>query len=51
MLELFMTLYGNKVKINHELAVYLCIVSTLLSEQEYTRYVGKSDQYLMEIED
>lgn len=46
-----MTLYGNKVKINHELAVYLCIVSTLLSEQEYTRYVAKSDQYLMEIED
>jgi hypothetical protein len=39
------------VKINSELAVYLCITSTFLSQQQYRRYANNSDQYLMEIED
>lgn len=49
-MELYMTLYSSEVKLNNDLALYLCIVSSFLGEGHYRDYIKKTDQYLMEIE-
>jgi hypothetical protein len=49
LLELFLTLFGNEAKLNIDLAVYLCLASTFLSQQQCLQYTGHSDQYVAEL--